>query len=271
MTITGSARIYAIIGDPIAHVRTPMVFNARFAAGAHDAVLVPLLVPLATLAKTLDGLRTLGNFGGCVVTAPLKGPAAALCDVLEGNGRLAGAVNALRREPDGRLVGDLFDGLGFVAGLRAHGHEPRGQRVFVAGAGGAGTAVAFALAGAGVAVLTLHNRTASKAEALAERVRAAFPHCDVRAGSDDPRGHDIAVNATALGLEPGDPMPFDVEKLEPSILAAEVIMKPDTTAMLQRAAARGCRIHQGRHMLDGQAALLARFLRMPGAGAGDVD
>jgi shikimate dehydrogenase len=263
--ITGKARIFAIIGDPIDHVRTPTVFNTRFAAGGHDAVLIPLRVPLATLAQTLDGLRTLGNFGGCVVTAPLKGPCAALCDVLEGNGRLAGAVNALRREPDGRLVGDLFDGLGFVAGLRAQGVEPRGQRVFVAGAGGAGTALAFALAGADVASLTLHNRTPAKAEALAARVAAAFPQCTVRVGGDDPRGHDIAVNATALGLEPGDPMSFDVDRLEPSTLVAEVIMKPETTALLHRAAARGCRVHQGRHMLDGQAALLARFLRAPGA------
>jgi shikimate dehydrogenase len=187
--------------------------------------------------------------------------------VLEGNGRLAGAVNALRRDPDGRLVGDLFDGLGFVAGLRAHGIEPRGRRIFIAGAGGAGTALAFALAGEGAAALTLYNRTADKAEALAARVRQAFAGCEVRAGSADPRGHDIAVNATALGLEPGDPMPFDVARLEPPTIAAEVIMKPETTAMLQAAAARGCRIHQGKHMLDGQAALLGRFLRMPGAEA----
>jgi shikimate dehydrogenase len=265
--ITGRAIVYAIIGDPIAHVRTPTVFNARFEAGGHDAVLVPLRVPLASLARTLDGLRTLGNFGGCVVTAPLKGPCAALCDVLEGNGRLAGAVNALRRDPDGRLVGDLFDGLGFVAGLRAHGHDPRGARVFVAGAGGAGTALAFALAGAGVAALTLHNRTGDKAESLAARVRDAFPACEVRTGGPDPRGHDIAVNATALGLEPDDPMPFDVARLAPGTLAAEVIMKPETTALLHAAAARGCRIHPGRHMLDGQAALLARFLAMPGEAA----
>jgi shikimate dehydrogenase len=266
--ITGKARIYAIIGDPIDHVRTPLVFNTRFEAGGHDAILVPLLVPLATLARTLDGLRTLGNFGGCVVTAPLKGPCAELCDVLEGNGRLAGAVNALRRDPDGRLVGDLFDGLGFVAGLRAHGIEPRGKRVFIAGAGGAGTALAFALAGEGAASLTLYNRTADKAEALAARVRDGFPRCEVRVGGADPSGHDIAVNATALGLVPGDPMPFDVARLEPPTIAAEVIMKPETTAMLEAAAARGCRIHQGKHMLDGQAALLGRFLRMPGAQAG---
>jgi shikimate dehydrogenase len=265
MMITGKARLYAIIGDPIEHVRTPLVFNTRFEQGGHDAILVPLKVPVATLAATLAGLRTLGNFGGCVVTAPLKAPSAALCDVVEGNGRLAGAINALRREPDGRLVGDLFDGLGFIAGLRTHGFEPRGKRVYVAGAGGAGTALAFALAAEGASRLTLHNRTAPKAAELAARVAAAYPACDVRVGGRDPRGHDIAVNATALGLEPGDPFSFDVDLMTPDMIAAEVIMKPETTALLYAAAARGCRIHQGRHMLDGQADLLARFLRMPGA------
>jgi shikimate dehydrogenase len=161
-------------------------------------------------------------------------------------------------------VGDLFDGLGFIAGLRTHEIEPRGKRIYIAGAGGAGTALAFALAGAGAGQLTIYNRTAPKAQSLAARVAAAFPQCEVRVGGPDPSGHDIAVNATALGLEAGDPMPFDVERLTPATIAAEVIMKPETTALLHAAAARGCRIHQGKHMLDGQAGLLARFLAMPG-------
>ncbi len=263
--ISGKSRVYAIIGDPVDHVRAPTVFNTRFEAAGADAVMVPLQVPLATLARTLEGLRTLGNFGGCVVTAPLKGPCVSLCDAVEGNGSLAGAVNAIRRDPDGRLVGDLFDGIGFVLGLKAHGIEPKGQRIFIAGAGGAGTALAFALAGAGVAGITLYNRSRDKARSLAERVSAAFPQCKVLVSGPDPRGHAIAVNATALGLSPDDPMPFEVDLLESSAIAAEVIMKPETTAMLQAAAARGCRIHQGRHMLDCQADALASFLKMPGA------
>ena len=259
MSFSGKARLYAIIGDPIAHVRVPTVFNARFAARELDAVCVPLHVPASGLAAAIGGLRALANLDGFVVTAPHKHAMVALCDDVVGEGRLVDAVNAVRRTADGRLVGDLFDGQGFVAGLRAAGHPLEGRRAFVAGAGGAASAVSFALARAGVAALTLHNRTAPRAAALARKLAAAYPACDVRTGPADPAGHDLAVNATALGLEPGDPLPFDVGRLPRTALVAEVIMKPEKTPLLAAAERHGCPIHLGRHMLDGQVDLMFEF------------
>jgi shikimate dehydrogenase len=257
--ITGQATIYAILGDPIAHVRTPMVFNALFEQQQRDAVLIPLRVPAGGLDAALDGLRAMDNVGGFVVTGPHKTTAARRCDALEDAARLAGAVNTIRREPDSRLVGTLFDGLGFVAGLRAQGHEPRGKRVYLAGAGGAGTALAFALADAGAAHLTIHNRDRAKAQDLARRVAAAYPSVTTEVGTSDPIDHDMAVNATALGLEPTDPLPFDALRVTPDMLIAEVIMKPEITALLRAAQARGCATHQGKHMLDNQVGLMAAF------------
>ncbi len=112
---------------------------------------------------------------------------ALLCDEVVGEGRLVGAVNAVRRDPDGRLVGDLFDGQGFVQGLAAAGHTLAGKRVFMFGAGGAGNAVAFALARAGVAALTIHNRTRSRADDLIARLQIACPSCETRFGAKDAR------------------------------------------------------------------------------------
>jgi shikimate dehydrogenase len=257
--ITGKARLYAIIGDPIAHVRVPAVYNARFAERGTDAVCVPLHVGADGLAAAIGGLRALENLDGFVVTAPHKHPMVALCDEVAGEGRLVGAVNAVRREAGGRLVGDLFDGQGFVAGLRKAGHDPQGKRAFVAGAGGAGSAVTFALARAGAAAITIHNRTADRAASLAARLRAAYPACEVRSGPADPAGHDLAVNATAAGLAPEDPLPFEVDGLPPTTLVAEVLMKPEKTALLERAERRGCPIHLGRHMLDCQVDLMFDF------------
>jgi shikimate dehydrogenase len=197
---------------------------------------------------------------GFIVTAPHKRAAVPLCDEVVGEGRLVGAINTVRRESDGRLVGDLFDGSGFVEGLRGVGWDPARRRIFLMGAGGAGNALAFALARAGVAALTLHNRTAAKAEDLAGRVKAAYPACDVRTGPRDARGHDIAVNATSVGLAPGDPPPFDVAMLPPSTLVAEVIMIPELTPLLAAARARGLQVQFGRHMLDCQVELMFRFL-----------
>jgi shikimate dehydrogenase len=254
--------MFAILADPAAHVRTPTIFNAWFDANAIDAVLVPIEVPQAGLPALLDGLRAMTNLGGFVVTMPHKTAMVGLCDEASRAAQLIGAANTVRRDPDGRLIATMFDGEGFVAGLRAHGHEPRGRSAWMAGAGGVACAIAFALADAGVRRLTLHNRTAAKAADLAARVRAACPALEVAVGSADPSGHDVVINGTALGLHAGDALPCDIDKLTRDMVVAEVVMQPDTTALLEAAAARGCAIHRGRHMLDEQIRLMAAFMRI---------
>jgi shikimate dehydrogenase len=258
--VSGKTRLYAILGDPVTHVRTPMVFNDRFRAEAIDAVCVPMHVHADNLRAMFDGLRALENLDGFIITAPHKQAAVALCDEVLDEGRLVGAVNTVRREPGGRLVADLFDGTGFVEGLRQHGWDPEARRIFLMGAGGAGNALAFALARAGAAAITIHNRTTAKSEALARRVQAAYPHCKVHAGPREPRGHDIAINATPVGISPGDPPAFDVSTLSPQALVADVIMIPEMTTLLAAARAHGCSVHLGRHMLDHQVELMFRFM-----------
>ena len=259
--ISGKTRLFGIIGHPMGHVRVPTSFNERFARDRIDAVSVPFDAPPQRFAEAIRGLRSLENLGGFVVTAPHKQAMAALCDELAGEARLVGAVNTVRREPGGRLVGELFDGQGFVRGLLAHGHALAGKRVFLNGAGGAGHAVAFALARAGVAAITVHNRTRSRATSLVQRLARAYPQCAVAPGPKDARGFDIAVNATSVGLDSGEPS-FDASELAPSTLVAEVIMKPEKTALILAAEARGCPAQQGRHMLDHQMDLMFDFMRI---------
>ncbi len=263
--ITGKTRLYGIIGHPVGHVRVPMSFNDRFAREGIDGVSLPFDATPERFTAAVRGLQALENLGGFVVTAPHKQAMVALCDEVVGEAALVGAVNTVRRDPDGRLVGDLFDGRGFVQGLLAHGHPVAGKRVFLCGAGGAGNAVAFALARAGVASITIHNRTESRAQDLAQRVAAAYPACETRVGPKDPRGFDIAANATSVGLAEGE-QSFDVSGLTPSTLVAEVIMKPEKTALILAAEARGCPAQQGKHMLDYQMDLIFDFMRIPSAG-----
>ena len=258
--ITGHTKLLGIIANPVVHVLTPTLFNDYFKAQGIDAVLVGFEVPPARLREVLQGFRGLTNLAGFVATIPHKSAMVGLCDEVSEAGRRIGAVNTIRREPDGRLVGTMFDGDGFVAGLRAKGHEPRGRRALLAGAGGAASAIAFALAGAGVARLTIHNRTASKAADLAARVRAAHPAVAVAPGPGDPRGHDLIVNGTSLGMQPGDAAPVAVSQLTADMVVAEVIMAPAATPLLAAAAARGCPIHLGRHMLEEQIAIMANYI-----------
>lgn len=260
MPVTGRTRVYGILADPIHHVKTPEAMAALFAARGVDGVMVPFHVKSAGLAALVGGLRRMENFGGFIATLPHKPAMLALCDAVEGDAARIGAVNAVRREADGRMVGAMLDGEGFVAGLRAAGIAPRGMNALLSGAGGAASAMAFALGAAGVARLVIANRTEAKARDLAARVADAYPTVAVAAGPADPRGFDLVANGTAMGMRPDDPPPVDLSGLSAGQVAAEAIMEPAETPFLAAARAAGCRVQPGRPMLDAQIALMARHM-----------
>lgn len=258
--ISGNTRLFGIVADPIAQVRTPQVLNAWFQSEGIDGVLVPMHVAREGLPAAFEAFRKMRNLGGFIVTVPHKSEVVALCDEVSESARAIGAVNAVRRDADGRLIGEMFDGLGFLAGLKAEGHDPAGRSVLLLGAGGAAAAIAQALACAGVRRLSIANRTHAKAQAMADGVNASVPGVLADAVAADPRGYDIVVNATSLGMQEGDALPLDASLLAPSQLVAEIIMKPEMTALLLAAREKGCRIHLGRHMLDHQVRLMGRYM-----------
>ncbi|MBN8186390.1 shikimate dehydrogenase [Salipiger thiooxidans] len=260
--ITGHTRLYGILADPVAQVKTPQVMAEVFARHGVDGVLVPMQVAPDGLRQVVDGLRRMKNFGGFIATMPHKPAMMGLCDVIEGDGARIGAVNCVRREDDGRMVGAMLDGIGFVTGLRQAGIDPSGRRILLAGAGGAASAIAFALAEAGAEALTILNRTASRAEDLAARVAAAYLSCATRGTgtAGDVGGYDLIANATSAGLRAGDPLPLPVEALHAGQVVAEAIMEPAETPLLAEARARGATVHPGLPMLRCQIELMARHM-----------
>ncbi|MFA7580873.1 shikimate dehydrogenase [Castellaniella sp.] len=265
--ITGTTRLFAILADPVGHVQAPQMINTWFEAHQIDGIFVPLHVHLDDLQTVVQGLRALHNLDGLVITMPHKTAMAALCDEVGAAARAIGSVNTVRRTPEGRLIGDMFDGHGFVAGLEGQGITPQGQRILLLGAGGAATAIALALFEAGAATLTIANRTQAKAEALQACVQAAHPGAQIEVGAPDPRGHDMVINATSLGMKPGDALPIDTTLLDPTMTAVEIITKPEFTPWLDQARKLGCRTHIGRHMLQAQIDQMARFMLGHDAGA----
>lgn len=259
--ITGTTPIFAILADPIAQVRTPEAMNDYFAQQGINGVMVPLQVPADSLATVFQALRSMKNLQGFIVTVPHKTEAVALCDDLGDAGKAIGAINVVRRTAQGRLVGDMLDGIGFLSGLKQQGHDPAGKRVLLLGAGGAAAAIAFALVQAGTASLTVFNRTLSRAQELVDRTTAHFPGAVIQAG--DPaadKNYDLVINATSLGMRPDDVYPVDPAYLTPHMVVAEIIMKPEQTPLLLAAEQQGCVVHYGRHMLDQQIQLMARFM-----------
>jgi shikimate dehydrogenase len=258
--ITGRTRVLGILAHPTEHVKAPPGINRLAMMRGRDAVMVPFNVAPADLEGFVAGLRVLKSFDGAIVTVPHKQSIIGLCDEVSPQALAVGAANVVRREADGRLIGAQLDGIGFVEGLRGQGIAVRGRSVYLAGAGGAANAIAFALADAGIARLTLTNRTLGKIETLAAKLRDAYPSLDVAVGSADPRGHDLVINGTTLGMNASDLLPLDAALLAPDMIVAEVIMEPEITPLLAAARAAGCRVHLGRHMLDHQLQLMANFL-----------
>jgi len=264
LEIAGATRVYLHLAHPSAHARTPQVMNAEFARRGVDAVAVSADVAPGDLGAFAGGLRGWRNLAGLSVTMPHKEALTAHVDELAGQAALIGAVNVVRREAGGRLVAANTDGQGFAIGLRGAGHQLSGRRVLLAGAGGAGRAVAFTVAAAGAASMTIANRTAARAERLASDVAAAYPAVAVAAGPPEPAGHDVVINATSLGMHPGDPLPVPAGRLAPGTLVCDIVTRPATTRFLREAAARDCVTHPGMPMLAGQVHLILEFLGLSG-------
>ena len=258
--ITGSTRIYGIVADPVAQVKTPQTMRKVFDRRGTDGVLVPMHVPPAGLRDLVQALRSMKNFGGMVVTVPHKTSMVGLCDVVTPEARAVGAVNIVRRESDGTFAGDILDGKGFVEGLSQNGFKLEGLTVLLCGAGGAARAIAFALAQAGIRKLSIHNRTQAAAQQILHGVKTLYAAVETELGSEDPSGFDLVVNATSLGMRAEDPLPLDASRLVPKQVVAEIIMTPKLTRLLERAQAKGCRIQYGLPMLECQIEMMADFM-----------
>lgn len=260
MNITGTTRVFMVLGDPVAQVRAPELYNHLFRQYGIDAVLVPAKVPASKLVPFVQHALAADNIDGLWLTIPHKTPMVPLLDRVDTLGRLAGAVNAVRRNADGSLEGALFDGIGFVKALDHFGIAIAGRRVLLVGLGGAGIAIAASLAQRGVGQLALFDLSHERTAQTATRLKAEFNVDVVSVASADPAGHDLVVNCTPLGLKPGDPLPFDVARLDAHAAVVDILMTHQPTALLKACAARGIVAHPGHEMLVQQTPQYLHFM-----------
>jgi shikimate dehydrogenase len=250
--LSGSTRLYAVLGDPVAQVRAPGLINPLLAGLGVDAVVIPVHAPAEHLADIVSGLVRIANLDGLLVTVPHKAAVCGLADELGPAAALSGTANAMRRGPDGRWLAENFDGLGFVRGLQAAGHTTRDRHVALVGAGGAGSAIAVALLMAGAGRVSVQDIDTARLAVLLSRLGPRWPERVRSAAAGDLRTADIVVNATPLAMHPEDPLPFDPAVVRADAVVVDIVMKPHETALLRKAAAAGRRVHHGIHMLEQQ-------------------
>lgn len=247
---TGTTRVGAVIGDPVRHSLSPVLYNAAFAELDLDWVFVAFEVPAGAARAALDAMRTL-DIGWYAVTMPHKQDVARAVDELTPEAAALDSVNCVVQR-DGRLTGHSTDGEGFVRALRAEvGFDLGGASCLVLGAGGAARAVVAAVAAAGAREVVVVNRTPANAVRAAE---LAGPAGRVGEQADVARA-DVVVNATPLGMGEDASLPLDESLLRGGQVVVDLVYEPEVTPLLRAARARGARPVGGLGMLVHQAAL----------------
>ena len=247
--ISGKSTLIAHIGYPTESFKASFIYNPWFDHAGIDAAVIPMGVKADDYPSVLKSLFRLTNIRGALVTMPHKVTTVGLVDECTTTVKIAGSCNAILKRADGTLLGDMFDGVGFVRGLRHKGFKSDGARCLVVGTGGVGSAIAASLAADGVAAIALFDVDAASAEGLAARLRQHYPRLNVDVRESDPAGYDLVANATPLGMKATDPLPFDVSRLAPATFVGEVVMKQEITPLLKAAQERRCRFVVGTDML----------------------
>ncbi|WP_290873839.1 shikimate dehydrogenase [Aquabacterium sp.] len=247
--MNGKTTLIGHIGYPTESFKSPMIYNPWFDKQGINAQVVTMGVKPEDFRATFPALCKLTNLRGFLVTMPHKVVVMDLVDEVTPTARIAGAANAVLVRPDGTLLGDQFDGAGFVRGVQRKGFVVKGAKVLVSGCGGVGSAIAASLAAEGPAELAVFDMRAESAEGLAQRLAQYYPDIRLSTGSNDPAGYDLVVNATPMGMNADDPLPFDVSRIAPSTFVGEVVMKTEITPLLAAVQAKGCRTQVGTDML----------------------
>ena len=268
--ISGHTGVLALIGSPVGHSGSPAMYNYSFEKLGLDYVYVAYDVKEDGVKDALNAMR-LFNMRGMNVTMPDKTDAAKWVDELSPAAQIIGAVNTIVNE-DGKLIGYMTDGEGFVNNLKDHGVSIVGKKMVVAGGGGAATAIQVQCALDGVKEITIFNKKDSFFErtlATAEKIRAAVPACVVNVYDIDDADKlqeelasaDIFVNATIVGMKPMEDQSIikEVSWLHPNLVVADIVYNPEETKLLREAKAAGCTCVGGKGMLVWQGASAFRL------------
>jgi shikimate dehydrogenase len=256
---TGKADVFVMLAHPVAHAKSPGIFNEIFEQHGLDSLMVPMSCRPEDFDTFWAGLTAAENVRGAIISVPYKVAVYHKCKAAHDRAARVQSANSVRRRPDGSWYADNFDGVGFIDGLKAGGHQIAGRRILQVGAGGAGASLAYCLAEAGAAEIRLTDIDAGRAQTLATLVAKAFPNCRVEVGEADPSGMHMAINATPVGMHTADPLPLDVSRLTPDMTVVDIIMEPSETALLKAAKKAGCAIQPGRPMMDFQVQAMSDF------------
>lgn len=260
--VTPETRLFALLGDPVSHSRSPLMQNAALCAAGVNGVYTALRCSASDVPGLITGIAHAD--GGGNVTLPHKSVAITALERRTDAVVATGACNTFWLE-SGRICGDNTDVQGFRAAAEALLGSCSGVRALILGAGGAARAAAVGLSAGKAARIEVLNRSIERAQRMRNDLAAAVPGLHV---TDEAalagQTFDLVVNATSLGLDDDDPLPFDLDKIDRAGALLDLVCRPGGTAFTQHAAAAGSPAAEGTTMLIAQgAAAFERWWRMP--------
>jgi quinate/shikimate dehydrogenase len=263
--ISGKTGLLGLIGSPVGHSGSPAMYNYCFEKLGLDYAYLAFDIKVDEVEKAIEAIKTF-RMRGCNVTMPCKNETVKYMDELSPAARIIGAVNTIVNE-DGRLIGHITDGKGFVDNLRDHGVEIAGKKIIVCGGGGAAAAIQVqcALEGAReISVFNIKDAFFERTLQLAEKIRQEKPECivnvydiaDIEKMREEIASSDILANATIVGMKPMDneSVVKDVTMYRPGLVVVDAVYNPKETKMLREAKAAGCTCIDGQGMLVWQGA-----------------
>lgn len=251
--------LLGVMGDPIAHTKSPAMHNAALKAAGVNGIYMPLHVHPEQLQAAIRGIIALG-YRGVNVTIPHKEQVMSYLDEIDESARLIGAVNTIVNK-DGKLIGYNTDGIGYVRSLKEEAvPDLAGKRIAVLGAGGAARGVIYALALEKPERIHILNRTAERAVELASDLRAHGLGEITGSGMEEAAvvlaSADIVINTTAAGMHPHvDDVPVDPALIRADAAVSDLIYNPLETRLLRESRLRGCIVHGGLGMFVYQGAV----------------
>ena len=258
--ITGHTGLLALIGSPVGHSGSPAMYNYSFEKLGLDYAYVAFDIKEDQVKEYISAMRLLNMKGGNV-TMPDKTEAAKYMDELSPAAQIIGAINTIVNE-DGKLVGHITDGEGFVKNLKDRGIDIKGKKISVAGGGGAATAIQVQCALDGAREITIFNKKDAFFErtlATAEKIKHAVPGIvvnvydidDIARMTEEIKDSDIFANATIVGMKPLDDQSVvkDLSAFRPGLVVADAVYNPIETKMLREAKAAGWTCVGGKGML----------------------
>lgn len=256
----GNTLVVPIIGDPVAQVATPDLWNREFRANGIDAICVPIHLKPSGLPQFIDWVRHAENVPGFLSTIPHKKELAQLCDSRRGEVDIVGAANAVRKNKDGTLEGAMFDGVGMVSAIQLAGADFEAACVHVIGAGAAGSAIAYEALRCGAKQISMQDPCADTSTSVVTKLKSIFPDRIIQTNECDMLSYQVIINASPMGGSATDPLPCQLIPELSKAIVADAVTEPAETRFLTLAKQIGLQTVSGKEMAAAQACHMQRYL-----------